>query len=102
MQEVAHHYQNDSSVAVVSIQTAFEGFGINSFEALQKIAKQYSLTIPIGHSGWQGKPSPLLYTYGARGTPWVVIIDRAGNIRLNAFYQEPNKSIAFIERLKAE
>ena len=43
LQEIASYYKNDPEVAVVTIQTTFEGFGINNFEVLADIAKQYNL-----------------------------------------------------------
>ncbi len=102
MQEIAQFYKDDPKVAVVTIQTTFEGFGINNVEALSEIAAEYDLSIPIGHNGWPGKPSPLLFEYRARGTPWVVIIDKHGLIRFNNYYLNPEKSIKLIGQLKDE
>ncbi len=102
MQEIAGHYANDTQVAVVTIQTTFEGFSVNDFAALQEIAKRYSLIIPMGHSGWPDRPSPILYSYRARGTPWVVIIDKSGIIKYSNFYQKPADSIRLIEELKKD
>lgn len=102
MQEIATHYKDDADVAVVTIQTTFEGFNINDFAALEEIAEKYALNIPMGHSGWPNKPSPLLYSYQARGTPWVVIVDRKGNIQFSNFYQKPAESIRLINMLKEE
>ncbi len=89
-------------MAVVTVQTTFEGFGINNAKALNEIADKYDLSIPVGHSGWPGKPSPLLYEYAARGTPWVVIIDKSGMIRFSNFHLKPIQSIELIEELKKE
>ena len=102
MQDISDKYAGDSEVAVVSIQTVFEGFGVNSKEALHTIASRYSLAIPLGHNGGPKNPSPLLFSYRARGTPWVVIIDREGKIRYGGFYQPVKESIALIETLKRE
>jgi len=102
LQEIASFYVDDPEVAVVTIQTTFEGFGINSGQVLDEIAEKYDLTIPIGHNGWQGKPSPLMFDYQARGTPWVVIIDKSGMIRFSDFFLKPIKSKKLIEELKGE
>ena len=102
MQEIASYYNNDPKVAVVTIQTTFEGFGTNNFKVLRQIANRYNLSIPIGHSGWPGKPSPLLYKYVARGTPWIVIIDKSGMIRFSNFHLKPTQSKELIEELKKE
>lgn len=102
MQEIAAHFKDDAKVAVVTIQTTFEGFSVNDFAALREIADRYSLTIPMGHSGWPDRPSPILYSYQARGTPWVVIIDKKGLIVFNNFYQKPADSIRLIDSLKKQ
>ncbi len=102
MQEIASVYADDPEVAVVTIQTTFEGFGVNSGQVLNEIAEKYDLTIPVGHNGWQGKPSPLMFEYQARGTPWVVIIDKSGMIRFSNFFLKPAKSRIMIEELKGE
>lgn len=102
MQEIASYYDNDPEVAVVTIQTTFEGYGTNNFKALTLIADEYNLSIPVGHSGWPGKPSPLLYQYTARGTPWIVIIDKTGMIRFSDFHLKPAQSKRLIEELKKE
>ena len=102
MQEIASYYKNDSKVAVVTIQTTFEGFGINNSKVLNQIADEYNLSIPVGHSGWPGNPSPLLYKYTARGTPWITIIDKSGMIRFSNFHLKPIQSIKLIEELKKE
>jgi len=86
----------------VTIQTTFEGFDVNNAQVLSEVADDYDLTIPIGHSGWQGKPSPLLYKYEARGTPWIVIIDKSGMIRFSNFHLKPTQSKKMIEELKRE
>ena len=102
MQEIDKHYKKDTQVAVIGIQTAFEGFWSNNFDALKDIAKEYDLTIPLGHNGWPGNPSPLMRRYRTRGTPWVVIIDGAGIVRANYFHFEPEQSISLMEKLKRE
>jgi len=102
LQEIASHYSKDPEVVVVTIQTTFEGFGINNFEALNQIADKYNLSIPIGHSGWAGNPSPMLYRYRAHGTPWLVIIDKSGMIRFGNFHLKPEQSKELIEKLKKE
>lgn len=102
MQEIASLYQDDPTVAVVTIQTTFEGFGINDVNALSDVAEKYNLTIPIGHNGWSGNPSPLMYRYKTRGTPWVVIIDKYGKIRFSDFFLKPAESRVIIEKLKSE
>ena len=102
MREISNHYSNDKSVGVVAIQTTFEGFAYNNFQALSRVAKEYGLTIPIGQNGWVGTPSPLIYRYKTRGTPWIVIIDGKGKIRRSDFHYSVEESIRVIDHLKKD
>ncbi len=102
MRDIVNHYKNDNKVSAVAIQTTFEGYSVNNFKALEKVARDYGLTIPIGQNGWQGESSPLMYSYQTRGTPWIVIIDGSGKIRRSDFHYEVEQSIRIIDRLKKE
>jgi hypothetical protein len=102
LQEIADHYKNDSNVSFVAIQTTFEGFSVNNFQILPEVIKEYGLTIPVGQNGWKGSPSPLMYRYKTRGTPWVVIIDGNGIIRRSNFHYSVLDSIQIIDYLKKE
>ncbi|MCP4298081.1 MAG: hypothetical protein GY786_21040 [Proteobacteria bacterium] len=102
MQEIEKHFSSNSGVGVIGIQTTFEGFYTNNFSALKDIAQEYRLTIPLGHNGWSGTPSPVMKRYETRGTPWVVIIDRQGTIRASHFHYDHVQSIGFMEELLKE
>ncbi len=102
LREIDSHFKNSKDVGVVGIQTTFEGFYINDFDALKDIADEYKLTIPLGHNGWSGNPSPLMKRYKTRGTPWVVLIDRKGFVRASHFHFEPDQAIAFMKKLIKE
>jgi hypothetical protein len=93
-------YQNDADVAFVAIQTTFEGFDSNTFKQAKKVAADYKLKIPVGHSGSREKISPLLVNYRGGGTPWTVIIDRSGIVRYNYFHLEYLQAVMLIDKLK--
>jgi tetratricopeptide (TPR) repeat protein len=68
-------------LAFVAIQTAFGQFETNSPEAVAEMAKTHKIAFPFGHAGKEGSPPQVLYRYKAKGTPWLVLIDREGVIR---------------------
>lgn len=102
LQEMKRRYQKDPDVAFVAIQTAFEGFFTNTFAQAQKVADQYELKIPVGHSGDGEQKSQLMSRYRTGGTPWVVIIDRVGVVRYNDFHIKKDVAVLLVDRLLAE
>ena len=86
LQKVMARFKDNDDVAFVAIQTVFEGFASNTFDHAKQVAQKYKLTIPVGQSGEQGKPSQVMAHYRSGGTPWVVIIDRDGVVRYNDFH----------------
>ena len=101
MQAVQKTFKEDDGVAVLAVQTVFEGFGTNTPEAAKKIVKKYQLDgIPVGQSGAKGEPSKIMRAYKTRGTPWTVIIGPDGVVRYNQFHIKPAKARELITQLK--
>lgn len=100
LKKMASKYESDESVAFVAIQSVFEGFGSNTFERAGQVALQYDLNFPVGHSGNNGKRSPLLRSYRSGGTPWTIIVDPEGTVRYNDFHIDVSTASALIERYK--
>jgi tetratricopeptide (TPR) repeat protein len=71
----------NAPLACVAIQTAFGQFETNTPEAVAEMAKTHKIAFPFGHAGKEGSPPRVLYRYKAKGTPWLVLIDREGVIR---------------------
>ena len=86
LQKVMARFKDNDDVAFVAIQTVFEGFASNTFDHAKEVARKYKLKIPVGQSGEPGKRSRVMARYRTGGTPWVVIIDREGVVRYNAFH----------------
>ena len=102
LHKLSKHYQGDSKVAFLAIQTVFEGFSTNTIDAAKAIIKRYALTMPVGHSGGDGQRSELMNNYRTGGTPWAIIIDKKGIVRFNGFGVDADKAITFIDFLKDE
>lgn len=100
---MVEHYQDDPDVAIVAVQTVFEGFETNTADKLAPTARQYGLEIPFGHDpGPDGQRSSVLKGYQTGGTPWVIVMDPAGVVRFNDFHLEPEKAIELIDRLAGQ
>jgi hypothetical protein len=102
LKEVIATFGDDPDVAIVAVQTAFEGYHANDIDAAKRTVKRYALNIPVGQSGHDGNPSPLMRRYRSGGTPWTVIIDRNGIIRFNDFHIDADAARHLIGTLKAE
>jgi len=101
--EVMKHYKERDDIQFVAIQTVFEGFGTNTAEKAKETADAFGLSIPIGHDpGSSGKRSNILERYRTGGTPWTMLIDRAGVVRANDFFMSPKESIEILDGLLAE
>ncbi|GAB4324784.1 MAG: hypothetical protein Kow0059_20540 [Candidatus Sumerlaeia bacterium] len=97
--KVINHYRGDDRVALLAVQTAFEGFSSNSPEQAKRTADRYNLTIPVGHSGSPGTPSTVMKPYRTGGTPWTVIIAPDGVVKFNDFHITPEEAISLIGAL---
>lgn len=95
-------YADNDKVAFVAIQTVFEGFGTNTFKAAERVGQQYSLDIPIGHSGSDDQRSIFMARYRTGGTPWTIIIDKQGVVRYNDFRIEVPGATRLIDALLEE
>jgi thiol-disulfide isomerase/thioredoxin len=95
-------YADAVDVAFVAVQTVFEGYGTNTPAAARRTARRYDLEIPVGHDGSEGRRSVLMGRYRTGGTPWTVIIDKAGVVRFNDFHTSVAAASALVDRLRAE
>tara|TARA_B100001013_G_scaffold306393_1_gene209529 strand:- start:372 stop:932 length:561 start_codon:yes stop_codon:yes gene_type:complete len=102
LQKMVDKYGKDDKVALVAVQTVFEGASFNTPDKAWQTAKKYGLKIPIGHAGKEGKYPALMKNYRTGGTPWVVIIDRQGRVRFNDYHVDPKGAIKFLAQLKEE
>jgi peroxiredoxin len=82
-----HAMFDAKDVAVIGLHTVFEHHAVMTPEALAVFAHEYQLTFPIAidHPS-ADSPVPLtMQTYQLKGTPSVLVFDRAGQLRLNHF-----------------
>jgi hypothetical protein len=78
-----------SDITLIGLHTVFEHHDAMGPVSLEAFLHEYRITFPVGvdapaHDG--GAPVTMR-RYGLRGTPSLVLIDRGGQLRLNAFGQ---------------
>ncbi len=100
-----HQLFGQADVAVIGLHTVFEHHAAMTPVSLAAFIHEYRLTFPIGvdaPGGAEGIPLTM-QAYAMRGTPTLIVIDRAGHIRHQGFGQEDDMLIgATIAALLAE
>lgn len=82
-------------VAVVGLHTVFEHHAAMTRVSLEAFVYEYRLRFPIGIDA-PGVPDGVPQTmqaYGLRGTPSLILIDRASRIRLHEFGHVPDLAL---------
>lgn len=96
---VADAFLNEPRVAVLSVQTVFEGFSTNTQSKVREIQRQYDLPIKMGHDtgspGGDHRPATMR-AYRTGGTPWVVIVNPEGQVVYNDYHIDANKFVAYL------
>lgn len=77
----------ESEVAVIGLHTVFEHHSAMTETALQAFVHEYRWNFPIGidHPGGPGGVPMTMASYGLRGTPTHVLLDRDGRVALHQF-----------------
>jgi peroxiredoxin len=84
-------------VAVVGLHTVFEHHEAMTPAALAAFLHEWRIRFPVGVDapGAAGDALPTtMQTYGLQGTPSLLLIDRAGNLRRHGFGAEADASVA--------
>ena len=92
-------------VAVVGLHTVFEHHEAMTPVSLRAFLHEYRIAFPVGVDapGTQGTVPQTMQAYGLRGTPSLLLIDRAGRLRRHSFGAEEDMAVgAAIAMLVAE
>ncbi len=92
-------------VAVIGLHTVFEHHAAMTRVSLEAFVHEYRLSFPIGidQAAPQGDVPLTMQAYAMRGTPSLVLIDAAGNLRLHEFGHVPDMALgAAIAQLVAQ
>jgi peroxiredoxin len=93
------------AVAVIGLHTVFEHHAAMTPVSLEAFIHEFRLTFPIGvdRPSEDGPLPQTMAAYGMRGTPSLILIDRAGRIRKHGFGTEDDMRIgAEVATLLAE
>ncbi len=79
-------------VAVIGLHTVFEHHAAMQRVALEAFVHEYRLSFPIGidEAAIDGPVPTTMRAWGLRGTPSLVLLDRAGLVRLHEFGAVPD------------
>jgi len=74
-----------SDVVLMHVQTVWEGTHTNTPDRGRHETKRYKITVPVGFDGHVdgGRTSIIMQRFGTGGTPWTIIIDKRGEVRVN-------------------
>ncbi|MCY3992418.1 MAG: redoxin domain-containing protein [Caldilineaceae bacterium] len=84
-QRIQQNFGDD--VTLLGLHTVFEHHEAMTPVSLEAFLHEYKITFPVGvDAHTPGEPTPVtMGRYRLRGTPSLVVIDRAGQLRVNAF-----------------
>lgn len=101
--QAVHRQFAGDEVAVIGLHTVFEYHDAMTPVSLAAFLHEYRIGFPVGVDarGADGGDVPTtMRAYGMRGTPTLVVIDRAGRIRMHAFGRVEDLAVgALIGRL---
>lgn len=94
-----------SDVAVVGLHTVFEHHEAMTPVSLRAFLHEYRIAFPVGIDApaVEGPVPQTMQAYGLRGTPSLLLIDRAGRLRRHSFGADDDLAVgAAIATLVAE
>jgi hypothetical protein len=83
-----HALFDPAQVAVIGLHTVFE-----HHEAMTPIALRVAFPVGVDAPGADGPTPQTMQAYGMRGTPTLILIDRAGRLRRHAFGAEEDMAV---------
>jgi peroxiredoxin len=101
---IHQHYQHDD-VQVIGLHSVFEHHQVMNLAALTAFIEEYRLTFPIAidSPSASGAIPKTMASYQMQGTPTLLVIDKQGRLRVNAFGRPSDLQVGdIIGRLLAE
>ena len=84
-------FGKDNRVAILAIQTVFEGHFINRGSALREMQTRYELPVKMGHDPGDessNNRSKNMQSYRTGGTPWLIVANPQGIVVYNHYQNE--------------
>jgi thiol-disulfide isomerase/thioredoxin len=100
LERISRRFARDERIAFLAVQTVFEGFESNTEDKVLETQRRYNLKLPMAHDGGtESEPSRVMKDYRTGGTPWAVIVDKDGVVRLNGFLMLEAQVVSHLESL---
>lgn len=100
LKKVKENFEGSEDLEFFVVQTVFEGHSSNTKDKLRSTQEKYDLKIPFGHDvGSENTYPDLMTKYQTRGTPWVIIIDKKGEVRYSQFHIETAEANSLLKDL---
>ena len=92
-----------ADITLLAVQTVFEGFDANTYQAMLEFQAEHRLSIPFAHDpGHAGNGrSEILEAYRTGGTPWFIVIDPYDRVLFNGFEVDADSLIQQVIAVKA-
>ena len=94
-------FGKDDRVAIMGMQTVFEGHFFNKGSALRELQLRYEVPVIMGHDPGDESSqnrSKNMATYRTGGTPWLVIANPDGIVVFNDFHLDSEKLITYLHK----
>ncbi len=99
LKKISEALAGNPNIAFAGIQTVFEGGFINTVDKVRKIQLQYDLNMPMGHDPGDNGRSNTMMAYRTGGTPWMILINPAGEVVYNDFGIDADRAIEFFSKV---
>ena len=93
-------FKDADDVVLFHLQTVFEGARSNTPERGAALTKKQGVSVPVGQDARVDgdRVSLAMRQFGTGGTPWTVVIDREGIVRVSEF--TPGDTDALIKKIQ--
>ena len=83
--QLEDRFAKAKDVVFMHVQTVWEGTHTNTPERGPKEVKKYRIKAPNGFDGHVdgARVSLIMQKFGTGGTPWTIVIDKKGEVRVN-------------------
>ena len=92
-------------VVLFHLQTVWEAENVNTPARGHQEVKTHGVKVPVAYDGHVdgAYTSVFMHRYGTGGTPWTVVIDKKGKVRISQFTPgTPEQLMERIEKLRKE
>ena len=100
--QLEDQFKDADDVVFLHLQTVWEGTHTNTPVRGPKEVEKYEIAAPTGFDAHVdgGRTSVFMHRYGTGGTPWTIIIDKRGQVRVNEVTPDAESLTKKIEKYR--